>query len=227
MDFFLPCVLKPDTLPGMARRNKTPRFSTDKIISWLQENPGAHAAGELARSLGARRHERRDFLCLLADMADRGLLERIKGDRYRLVARKRLEGTLSRHRDGYGFLLADSADGPKVFLPARELREAMEGDRLAVLAWRDSRGRYEGRVEQVLNRAHSELVGVFQRRRHDNLVVPMGREPVPPLVIPPWRRPGGKTRAGCRCRDSCLSHGRANAARSRDQYSWRFARSCS
>lgn len=168
----------------MARRHNKPRFSDSTILSWLSENPGAHAAGELGRQLGTRRHERRDFLALLADMADRGLLERLKGDRYRLAARKRFEGILSRHRDGFGFLQTDKPEDPKIFLPPRELREAMEGDRLAVIAWRDSRGRYEGRVERILCRARSELVGVFQRGRRENLVVPLGREPVPPLVIP-------------------------------------------
>jgi len=168
----------------MARRRQKNQFSTAHILDWLKDNPGAHAAGELGRQIGVRRHERRDFLMLLADLADRGLLERLKGDRYRLASRKRFEGVLSLHRDGYGFLQTGGAETPDVFLPARELREAMAGDRLAVIAWRDSRGRWEGRVERILSRARSEVVGVFQRARRDNVVVPLGREQIPPLVVP-------------------------------------------
>ena len=168
----------------MAHRHKSPNFSKAAILAWLREQPGAQAAGEIDRALGVRRHERRDFQNLLAELTERGLLERLKGDRYRLAPRRQLEGTVSIHRDGYGFLVSDDASQPDVFLPARELRDVMNGDRLAITVWSDSRGRLEGRLERILQRTHTEILGVFQRGRRDNLVVPYGPDSDQAIVIP-------------------------------------------
>jgi len=168
----------------MARRKKISKISEAEIVAWLQDHPGAHAAGELGRSLGAGRHERKDFHYLLAELADRGLLQRLKGDRYRLAEGKLLEGTVSIHRDGYGFLAVEGGDHQDIFLPARELKDVMAGDHLSVSVWTDRRGRYEGRLERIVQRARTEVLGVFQEGRRENLVVPIGPDSGAVIVIP-------------------------------------------
>jgi len=168
----------------MAHRHKSANFSNTTILTWLQDQPGAQAAGAISRALGVRRHERRDFFSLLAEMTERGELERLKGDRYRLAPRKQLEGTVSLHRDGYGFLAVDAASQPDVFLPARELHEVMNGDRLKVSVVTDSRGRHEGRLEGILHRAHTEVLGVIQRGSRENLVTPFGPDSGRVIVVP-------------------------------------------
>lgn len=168
----------------MKHRRKQLRIDEGKVLSWLQAHPGVHDAGDIGRGIGIRRHERRVFLALLVNLADRGLVERLKGDRYRLVPRRRLSGVLALRPEGYGFLRVDGEEDISVFLPARELGEVMDGDRLTVVAWRDSRGRWEGRLERILERARSEVVGVFHPGRRDHLVVPLGREALPPVVVP-------------------------------------------
>ncbi|GAB4560284.1 MAG: ribonuclease R [Geothermobacteraceae bacterium] len=154
------------------------------VLAWLEANPGLHSAGSILQALGGRRHERRKLLALLADMADRGLLERHKGDRYRLAPRKKKVGTLQRHADGYGFVRVEGEEGADVFLPARELDGVMDGDRVAVIAWKDSRGRWEGRLERVLERARTRVVGIFHPGRRSHLAVPMGSDNLAPVEIP-------------------------------------------
>ncbi len=166
------------------RIDKQRRIDEGRVLAWLREHPGLQAAGDIGRGIGIRRHERRALLALLADLADRGLVERHKGDRYRSSPRRRLSGVLALRPEGYGFLRVDGEEGVSVFLPARELSGAMDGDRLAVVAWRDGRGRWEGRLERILERARSEVVGVFHSGRREHLVVPQGRDALPPVVVP-------------------------------------------
>jgi ribonuclease R len=82
-------------------------------------------------------------------------------------------GTVSAHRDGYGFVSPASGEGADVFIPARFMREVMHGDRVVVRVEHGLRsGRPEGRIIRVLDRAHRTLVGRFEAGRRFGYVVP-------------------------------------------------------
>lgn len=73
-----------------------------------------------------------------------------------------VSGRVAAHRDGYGFLMPDGGGkGPDdVFLPPPEMRSVMHGDLARVqISGIDERGRREGRLVEVLERAHSTIVG--------------------------------------------------------------------
>ncbi len=82
-----------------------------------------------------------------------------------------IEGRVSCHRDGYGFLLPD--EGDDVFLPEKEMQKVLHGDRVQVrVTGLDRRGRPEGTIVEVLARANTHVIG---RLVHENgiwLVVP-------------------------------------------------------
>ena len=85
-----------------------------------------------------------------------------------MYARSVVEGRVIAHRDGYGFLARDDG-GEDVFLPAREMRGLMHGDRVACELRLSRRGggrlgpRYRGLVLEVLERNHRVVVGRFFR----------------------------------------------------------------
>src|SRR5512146_2184404 len=60
-----------------------------------------------------------------------------------------VEGQVSAHRAGYGFLRAEGMTA-SVFLPPPEMRGIMHGDRLRVRLSRDASNRWSGSVEQVV-----------------------------------------------------------------------------
>jgi len=83
-----------------------------------------------------------------------------------------IAGTVSGHRDGFGFVLRDDHE-PDVFLSAREMRAVIDGDRVAIkIAGKDRRGRPEGRIVEVLERGIKETAGQFIRERGIGVVIP-------------------------------------------------------
>ena len=82
-------------------------------------------------------------------------------------------GTVSGHRDGFGFVARDDGEDDDIYLSAREMRSLFDGDRVAVrIKGLDRRGRAEGQLVDVLERGTREVTGQFIRERGIGLVVP-------------------------------------------------------
>jgi ribonuclease R len=71
------------------------------------------------------------------------------------------EGTVSAHRAGYGFVRVEGQKD-SVFLPPREMRGVMHGDRVRVSLARDASDRWLGQVEQVLERGVSAFLATVE-----------------------------------------------------------------
>ncbi|MDQ3186580.1 MAG: ribonuclease R [Pseudomonadota bacterium] len=70
-----------------------------------------------------------------------------------------IKGRVQGHADGFGFLLPDDG-GPDLFLSPKEMHKALHGDRVMVREIGvDRRGRKEGAIVEVLERAVTQLVG--------------------------------------------------------------------
>ncbi|MEQ1800295.1 MAG: ribonuclease R [Gammaproteobacteria bacterium] len=86
-------------------------------------------------------------------------------------------GTVSSHRDGFGFLVPDDGSDD-VYLPVPEMRSVLDGDRVAVrVAGRGRGGRRAGTVVEILARSRENLVGRYHRDRDLGWVVESGRSP--------------------------------------------------
>ena len=82
-----------------------------------------------------------------------------------------LSGKIDAHRDGYGFLLL--ADQEDIYLNEREMRQVFHGDEVLVTPMgRSRRGGVEGKIEQVVSRAHRHIVGRINRDVQGYFVVP-------------------------------------------------------
>jgi ribonuclease R len=118
------------------------------------------------------RGRKRLFRALRAMQRD-GELLRNRAEEYGLTRRMDLvRGRVVGHRDGYGFLVPEEG-GPDLFLSPWQMREVMHGDRVvARVVSVDARGRREGALVEVLERAVRQVVGRFQREAGVGLVVP-------------------------------------------------------
>jgi len=72
-----------------------------------------------------------------------------------------VEGTVSAHRAGYGFLRVEGATD-SVFLPPREMRGLMHGDRARVRVSQDASARWLGEVEGVVSRGVNAFLGTVE-----------------------------------------------------------------
>jgi ribonuclease R len=92
---------------------------------------------------------------------------------YCLTARLDLvTGTVTGHPDGFGFVRRDDG-GDDIYLSAREMRSALDGDRVVVkVVGADRRGKPDGRLVEVMERGVREIAGQFIRERGIGLVIP-------------------------------------------------------
>ena len=92
----------------------------------------------------------------------KGLLKELESDGTLVLSRKNrygrpaqfnlLIGKISRHPKGFGFLMQEDADADDIFIPASELKGAMNGDRVIVRIKREAtaKSRAEGEVIRIL-----------------------------------------------------------------------------
>ena len=133
---------------------------------------------EIARKFGVSGRARVALRKTLRDLERAGEIARIRKDRYVLPAEADLvTGKLSLHPVGYGFLTSEKSGEPDVFIAAENVGTAMHGDRVVARISPEPpagrlKGRREGRVIRILERAHDTVVGTLQRSRNFYYVVP-------------------------------------------------------
>jgi ribonuclease R len=133
---------------------------------------------DIARKLGVTSAGRAALRKTLRELERAGDIARIRKNRYVLPDEADLvTGKLSIHQVGYGFLAPETLGKPDVFIAAENTGTAMHGDRVVARISRDEpygriKGRREGRVIRILERAHDTIVGTLQRSRNFYYVVP-------------------------------------------------------
>lgn len=104
---------------------------------------------------------------------------------YGLISKMDLvRGRVQGHPDGFGFLIPDDGSDD-LFLSGREMRVAFHGDRvLARVAGIDRRGRREGAIVEVLERAHKTIVGRLFIEGGVAFVVPDNKRISQDILVP-------------------------------------------
>lgn len=149
------------------------------LIQHIRKLP--HGRTTLKHLLRERSREgttRADLEQELARLIQRGDIIETRPGHYTAtgVSREFAVGRLNVHRDGYGFVIPDTAvPGLKgdVYIPKDSAARAMHGDRVVARISRIERdGKADGEIVRVLRRAHLTVVGEFRIRRTGFFVVP-------------------------------------------------------
>ena len=163
------------------------KIGFDDILDLLQQRANRPLSlKEIQETLVLSAGERKAVGKILKSMVKDGILVQLKGGRFALPGKVNLiVGTLSVHRDGYGFVTPVDDKAQDVFVPARHVRPAMHGDMVVVRRERSLRsGRPEGRVIRVEKRACRALVGRYQTDHGVGFVSPADPHLQDDLLIP-------------------------------------------
>ncbi|MCO5119509.1 MAG: ribonuclease R [Burkholderiaceae bacterium] len=167
--------------------------SREAILACLRKAGVPLTAAELIDRLAVRPAQREPLERRLAAMERDGqLMPNRKG--VLLLASKLdfIAGRIQGHRDGFGFLIRDDGE-PDMFLSPRQMQKAMHGDRVLVKeVGTDHRGRAEGAIVEVTERANQVLVGRFLDERGVNIVVPENQRIKHDILIPPGDAGGAR-----------------------------------
>lgn len=169
-----------------SRKYENPIPSREFILETLEGHGAPMWRSELAERFGLDTEESVEALRRRLNAMERdGQLVRNRRGAFCLVNKRDLiAGRIIAHPDGFGFLQPDQG-GKDLFLTTREMRTVLHGDRAVVrVVGVDARGRKEGAVVEVLERANRNVVGRLHiemglgfvqpdnKRLHQEILVP-------------------------------------------------------
>jgi ribonuclease R len=159
------------------------------ILEALQETGVPMPPEELARTMAVDRVAREAFFGRVDAMQRDGqLLMNRKGELCVVAKLDFVTGTVQGHPDGYGFLVPDDG-GTDLFLDAREMHKVLHGDRAtARRSGTDRRGRPEGEIVDVLQRANRTVVARLHEERGIWFAVAENRRINQDILVPPEDR---------------------------------------
>jgi ribonuclease R len=148
-----------------AERYESPIASREFILQTLAEAGVPLLDKELLRRTGIKPREREGFERRIAAMERDGqILRNRKGA---ILAASKLDlvaGRVEGHPDGYGFVVPEN--GSDIYLGPHEMKKVLHGDRVMVReSGSDRRGRREGTIVEVVERANSRIVGRLRREQ--------------------------------------------------------------
>ena len=174
-----------------------PLPSREFVIQILADHGVPLRFADLADAMDIHPSELQFFERRMFAMERDGQVMRNRNGAYLLPAKADLiRGRVQGHPDGYGFVVTDD-EGPDIFLGPNEMREVLHGDRVIVrVAGLDRRGRPEGKIVEVLERANTRLVGRVLVENGVTLVVPENRRISQEVLLEPGSKAKLKPVAG-------------------------------
>ncbi|MEI7027839.1 ribonuclease R [Paenibacillus sp. y28] len=129
----------------------------------------------------------RDFLRLLNELEEKGEILRTRTERYGVPERMNLlRGRLQAHPKGFGFFIPEDKEHPDVYIHANDLNGAMNRDTILIRITSKSAagGKLEGEVVRIVQRAVTQIVGVFQSFDTYAFVIPDDKRIVRDIFVP-------------------------------------------
>jgi ribonuclease R len=167
-----------------------------EVLAVLRERGVPLTADELASMLEVKPQTLLAFHNRLLAMERDGQLLRNRKGALCIVDKLDLAvGRIEGHPDGHGFLIRDDKQ-PDLFIGAAEMRKVLNRDRVSArIVGLDKRGRPEGSIVEVLERANSRVVGRVFEDRGVWFLVAENKRINQDLIIAPDGRKVGRTAA--------------------------------
>ena len=163
---------------------------------------------ELIHFLGIPKEEKKDFIALLEEMVEEGLLSfSAKESRHSSLAAKpeekghskasmqkerRLKGVYSKAKKGFGFVSLSEKELDDIYIPKGSEGNAMDGDTVQILITKEKQddSSAEGKIVKVMKRAVTEVLGLVKERREGLFLFPDNQKLPSPFYIQPGKAGG-------------------------------------
>ncbi|CAN5405263.1 ribonuclease R [soil metagenome] len=147
--------------------------SREEILGILRTSTQPQDLTSIAAGLGVKPEEYDGLTRRLNAMERDGQVKPDRSGNYQLAHMPNfIEGRVSSHRDGFGFVVPDEG-GDDLFLPEKEMQKVLHGDRVqARITGTDRRGRPEGTIVEVVTRANTHVIGRLLNENGAWVVVP-------------------------------------------------------
>ncbi len=170
-------------------RYERPIPSRESILDYLKKCGGPRKADRIVHDLGlSEEFEIEALNRRLGAMVRDGQLVRNRRSGYGVLTKMDLvRGRVIGHPDGFGFLVPDvpTASGKDVFLSGQQMRSLLHGDRIIVrVTGEDSRGRQEGMLVDILERANELVVGRYVHDSGQGFVIPDNKRLHQDIAVP-------------------------------------------
>ncbi len=167
-----------------AQRYENPVASRTLILKTIKK-AGMMTQSSVFKALKVRPDQEEGVGRRLAAMARDGQLVRNRRGGFLPVDEKNLvRGHVIAHADGFGFLVPDEG-GDDLFLSGKQMRGVLHGDHaVATIAGVDRRGRREGSIVSVIERANKTLIGRLFDDEGITYVVPDNKRISQNIMIP-------------------------------------------
>ncbi len=177
-----------------AEKYENPIPSRELILQHLSERGSPAAREELVEEFGLTTDEQLEALRrrLRAMERDGQLIYTRRGTYAPVDKLDLVRGRISGHRDGFGFLIPDDGSDD-LFLSPAQMRLVFDGDRaLARVSGLDRRGRREGALVEVIERAHETIVGRYFEEAGIGFVEADNPKIQQEVLVTPGRTAGAK-----------------------------------
>lgn len=148
-----------------------------EIKSFFKKNPTrGFKTKDIARKLDLMSdYEYEELKGMLHKLTDEAFLLK-SGKRYKLntiPATNKVLGSIDINQNGYGFVTPDNKDIGDIFIAARNLGTAFDGDYVEVTLFAKQKGKnLEGQVTKILKRKKTEIPGILKKSKSFYFITP-------------------------------------------------------
>ncbi|MGF0333724.1 ribonuclease R [Ectopseudomonas toyotomiensis] len=177
-----------------AEKYDNPIPSRELILSHLAERGAPASREQLVEEFGLHTDDQLEALRrrLRAMERDGQLIYTRRGTYAPVDKLDLICGRISGHRDGFGFLVPDDGSDD-LFLSPAQMRLVFDRDRALVrVAGFDRRGRREGSIVEVIERAHESIVGRYYEENGIGFVVADNPKIQQEVLVTPGRTAGAR-----------------------------------
>ena len=180
-----------------ARREGPPQSFQKLVADILETNlDKAFSVKQVVKRAGLRGHKTSGLVnSALSSLVKKGKAKELGRGKYQTTSKPRtVTGVIDQVNARFAYLVPDDPDREDIWIKSRDLHTAWDSDRVNVVVYRKSSGekKAQGKVVEILERGHTEIVGRVELQPQYAWVTPDNRKIFQDIFVPLSKAKGAK-----------------------------------